>query len=93
MSVVLTIMGYGFREAVRRKVFAVVVLLTAAFLVLFWLASIHGDLIKTSTCIAFLLAEDVVKPGADLFELTGVQLVAHCVAFLIAAAISVARGP
>ncbi|HEY2182730.1 MAG TPA: ABC transporter permease [Gaiellaceae bacterium] len=39
MSVVLTIMGYGFREAVRRKVFAVVILLTAAFLVLFWLAA------------------------------------------------------
>jgi len=38
MSAVLTIMGYGFREAVRRKVFAVVILLTAAFLVLFWLA-------------------------------------------------------
>jgi ABC-type transport system involved in multi-copper enzyme maturation permease subunit len=38
VSVVLTIMGYGFREAVRRKVFTVVVLLTAAFLVLFWLA-------------------------------------------------------
>jgi ABC-type transport system involved in multi-copper enzyme maturation permease subunit len=30
-------MGYGFREAVRRRVFTVVVLLTAAFLVLFWL--------------------------------------------------------
>lgn len=39
MSAVLTIMGYGFREAVRRRVFAVVVLLTAAFLVLFWLAT------------------------------------------------------
>jgi ABC-type transport system involved in multi-copper enzyme maturation permease subunit len=39
VSVVLTIMGYGFREAVRRKVFAVVILLTAAFLVLFWLAA------------------------------------------------------
>lgn len=39
MTVVLTIMGYGFREAVRRKVFVVVVLLTAAFLVLFWLAT------------------------------------------------------
>ena len=39
MSVVLTIMGYGFREAVRRKVFAVVVLLTAIFLFLFWLAT------------------------------------------------------
>ncbi len=39
MSVVLTIMGYGFREAVRRKVFAVVVVLTAIFLFLFWLAT------------------------------------------------------
>ena len=39
MTIVLTIMGYGFREAVRRKVFVVVVLLTAAFLVLFWLAT------------------------------------------------------
>jgi ABC-type transport system involved in multi-copper enzyme maturation permease subunit len=36
---VLTIAGYGFREAVRRKVFAVVVVLTAIFLVLFWLAN------------------------------------------------------
>jgi Cu-processing system permease protein len=39
VSVVLTIAGYGFREAVRRKVFAVVVVLTAVFLVLFWLAN------------------------------------------------------
>jgi Cu-processing system permease protein len=39
VSAVLTIAGYGFREAVRRKVFTVVVLLTAAFLVLFWLAN------------------------------------------------------
>ncbi len=39
MSAVLTIAGYGFREAVRRKVFAVVVLLTAIFLALFWLAN------------------------------------------------------
>jgi ABC-2 type transport system permease protein len=39
VSAVLTIAGYGFREAVRRKVFAVVVVLTAVFLVLFWLAN------------------------------------------------------
>ena len=39
MTAVLTIAGYGFREAVRRKVFAVVVLLTAIFLFLFWLAN------------------------------------------------------
>jgi ABC-type transport system involved in multi-copper enzyme maturation permease subunit len=38
VTAVLTIMGYGFREAVRRKMFTVVVLLTAAFLVLFWFA-------------------------------------------------------
>jgi ABC-type transport system involved in multi-copper enzyme maturation permease subunit len=48
VSVVLTIAGYGFREAVRRKVFAVVVLLTAAFLVLFWLAN-HFVFTRLST--------------------------------------------
>jgi len=36
---VLTIAGYGLREALRRKVFAVVLLLTVAFLVLFWLGN------------------------------------------------------
>ena len=39
MSSVAVIVEYGFREAVRRKVFAVVVLLTVAFLFLFWLAN------------------------------------------------------
>ena len=39
MSSVLTIAGYGLREALRRKVFAVVLLLTVAFLALFWLAN------------------------------------------------------
>lgn len=39
MSTVLTIAGYGLREAVRRKVFAVVLLLTIGFLALFWLAN------------------------------------------------------
>lgn len=48
MSAVLTIAGYGFREAVRRKVFAVVVLLTAAFLVLFWVAN-HYVFARLST--------------------------------------------
>ena len=38
MSSVLTIAGYGLREALRRKVFVVVLLLTVAFLTLFWLA-------------------------------------------------------
>jgi Cu-processing system permease protein len=42
------IVEYGFREAVRRKVFAVVILLTAVFLVLFWLANhfVFGQLSK-----------------------------------------------
>ena len=39
MSAVWTIAGYGLREALRRKVFAVVLLLSAGFLVLFWLAN------------------------------------------------------
>jgi len=39
LSSVAAIVEYGFREAVRRKVFAVVVLLTAIFLVLYWLAN------------------------------------------------------
>jgi len=39
VSSVLTIAGYGLREALRRKVFAVVLLLTVAFLVLFWLGN------------------------------------------------------
>jgi ABC-2 type transport system permease protein len=39
LSAVWTIVGYGFREAVRRKMFAVVLVLTIAFLFLFWLAN------------------------------------------------------
>ena len=39
MTGVLTITAYGLREALRRRVFTVVLLLTAAFLVLFWLAA------------------------------------------------------
>ena len=38
MTAVLTIAGYGFREALRRKVFAVVLVLTALFLALLWVA-------------------------------------------------------
>jgi ABC-type transport system involved in multi-copper enzyme maturation permease subunit len=48
VSTVLTIAGYGLREAVRRKVFAVVVLLTATFLVLFWMAN-HFVFTRLST--------------------------------------------
>jgi Cu-processing system permease protein len=39
MTTVAVIAGYGFREAIRRRVFAVVLLLTIGFLTLFWLAN------------------------------------------------------
>jgi ABC-type transport system involved in multi-copper enzyme maturation permease subunit len=39
VSAVWVIAVYGLREAVRRKVFAVVVVLTVLFLILFWLAN------------------------------------------------------
>jgi len=39
VSSVAVIVEYGFREALRRKMFAVVVVLTLAFLFLFWLAN------------------------------------------------------
>jgi Cu-processing system permease protein len=43
---VAAIVQYAMREAIRRKVFAVVLLLTAVFLFLFWLANhfVHGRL-------------------------------------------------
>ena len=46
MSSVAVIVQYALREALRRKVFAVVVLLTVIFLGLFWLAThyVHGEL-------------------------------------------------
>jgi ABC-type transport system involved in multi-copper enzyme maturation permease subunit len=39
MSGALVVVGYALREALRRRVFAVVVLLTLAFLVLYWLGA------------------------------------------------------
>ena len=39
MSAVVTIAAYGLREALRRRVFAVVLLLTVGFLALFWLGN------------------------------------------------------
>jgi ABC-type transport system involved in multi-copper enzyme maturation permease subunit len=39
MRAIPTIAGYALREALRRKVFAVVLLLTAGFLTLYWLAN------------------------------------------------------
>jgi ABC-2 type transport system permease protein len=70
VTAVLTIMGYGFREAVRRKVFAVVVLLTAAFLVLFWLAT-HYVFSRLSTISppAGILVDKRTFAGAFLLGL------------------------
>ena len=50
MSSVAVIVAYGFREAVRRRVFTVVVLLTLVFLFLFWLANhyVFGQLSQIS---------------------------------------------
>ena len=39
MTAVWTIAGYGLREALRRKVFVVVCLLTVAFLLLYWIGN------------------------------------------------------
>jgi Cu-processing system permease protein len=39
LSSLWVIAGYGFREAVRRRMFAVVLLLTVVYLLLFWLAN------------------------------------------------------
>ena len=39
MKPVATIVGYGFQEALRRKMFTVVLLLTIGFLVLYWLGT------------------------------------------------------
>jgi len=46
MTAVPVIVGYVLREALRRRVFAVVLLLTAIFLVLYWVANhyVHGEL-------------------------------------------------
>ena len=55
MSSVAVIVEYGFREAVRRKMFAVVLILTVLFLFLFWLANhfVFGQL-------------DQITPPADV---------------------------
>ena len=53
MSGVVTIAGYGLREAVRRKVFAVVCLLSVSFLVLYWLGARY--------------AFDLTRPGLALY--------------------------
>ncbi|HZO96064.1 MAG TPA: ABC transporter permease [Gaiellaceae bacterium] len=70
MSSVRVIAGYGLREAVRRKVFAVVVLLTAAFLVLFWLANhyVFADLASITPPVG-VRVDTRTFAGAFLFGL------------------------
>jgi Cu-processing system permease protein len=65
VTAVLTIASYGLREALRRKVFAVVCLLTVAFLVLYWLGSRY----------TFNHIDDVFPPaGIDAEEFAGAFL-------------------
>ena len=65
MSAIPTIAGYALRESLRRKVFAVVLLLTAAFLALFWLGSSK----------AFDETAGIVPPaGIEPTELVGATL-------------------
>jgi ABC-type transport system involved in multi-copper enzyme maturation permease subunit len=65
MTAVWTIAGYGLREALRRKVFVVVCLLTVAFLALYWLGAGY----------AFNHVKNVVPPeGVDARTFTGAFL-------------------
>ena len=65
MTAVWTIAGYGLREALRRKVFVVVCLLTVAFLALYWLGARY----------AFNHVRNVVPPeGVDARTFTGAFL-------------------
>ena len=62
MSAVPVIAGYALREALRRKVFAVVLVLTLVFLVLYWLA----------TSYLFDHLDEVIPPvGVDARTLVG----------------------
>jgi len=65
VTAVWTIAGYGLREALRRKVFVVVCLLTVAFLALYWLGARY----------AFNHVRNVVPPeGVDARTFTGAFL-------------------
>jgi len=62
---VLTIAGYGLREALRRKVFVVVCLLTVAFVILYWIGNRY----------TFRHVADIVPPaGIDAQAFAGAFL-------------------
>src|SRR5205807_2962875 len=61
VTAVLTIAGYGLREALRRKVFVVVLLLTVAFLLLYWIGKRYtfrhvGEIVPTAGIVARTLS-------------------------------------
>ncbi|MGH3103147.1 MAG: ABC transporter permease subunit [Gaiellaceae bacterium] len=65
MSAVWTIAVYALREALRRKVFVVVLILTAAFLGLYWLGAVQ----------AFQETDELIAPtGVDAQTLAGATL-------------------
>ena len=65
MTAVLTIAGYGLREALRRKVFVVVCLLTVAFVILYWIGNRY----------TFRHVADIVPPaGIDAQAFAGAFL-------------------
>ncbi|MBA2475154.1 MAG: ABC transporter permease subunit [Actinobacteria bacterium] len=67
MSAIPTLIGYALREAVRRKVFVVVVLLTILFLALYWLGATKAF----EEARSFSGATD---SGVDVETLTGATL-------------------
>ena len=65
MTAALTIAGYGLREALRRKVFVVVCLLTVAFVILYWIGNRY----------TFRHVADIVPPaGIDAQAFAGAFL-------------------
>jgi len=65
VTAVLTIAGYGLREALRRKVFVVVCLLTVAFVILYWIGNRY----------TFRHVADIVPPaGIDAQAFAGAFL-------------------
>jgi len=67
MSAIPVLIAYALREAIRRKVFVVVVVLTAAFLVLYWLGARQAYVEARSF-------EGSTDTGVDIDTLTGATL-------------------
>ena len=63
LSGALVVVGYSLRESLRRKVFLVVLLLTAGFLVLYWLGA--REAFEDTSGFA-TGAENVAPPSAEV---------------------------